>query len=247
MFEQSVLTERRRPWTMAVSATLQSAFVGAAMLLSVLSIERLPSVVLPTPLPPLPAAPDPVQIVATEIVRTTAATIEALTPFTIPTRIPTEVKMIVDPSGVPIVANSTGGIVGTGLPVGMYAGTSSVITRSTVPPPPPQPASITEKPAARETPTLRIGGNVLEGKIITRVIPTYPRLAVNARISGTVHLIGIVGRDGLVRELTVVNGHPLLVAAALAAVRQWVYSPTYLNGEAVEVTAPIQVHFTLGR
>jgi protein TonB len=62
-----------------------------------------------------------------------------------------------------------------------------------------------------------------------------------------VRLAGIIGRDGTVRELKVVEGHPLLVAAAVAAVRQWLYVPTLLNGEPVEVIAPIEVNFTLSR
>jgi protein TonB len=188
-----------------------------------------------------------VQIVATEVVRTAAATLNVLRPFTEPASIPRAVAMIVDPPGQPVVAPVPDGFVGTGLPVGMYAATSSVITRSALPPAPPPQAKGAENQAAKETKTIVLGGNVLEGKLLKRVIPVYPRLAVNARISGTVRLMGVIGRDGLVRELRVVDGPALLIGAALDAVRQWVYSPTYLNGEAVEVMAPIQVNFTLGR
>ena len=78
-----------------------------------------------------------------------------------------------------------------------------------------------------------------------RMLPGYPALARQARIQGTVHLAGIVGRDGSIQQLRVVSGHPLLVGAALAAVRQWLYQPTLLNGEPVEVFAPIDVTFTL--
>jgi periplasmic protein TonB len=87
----------------------------------------------------------------------------------------------------------------------------------------------------------------MEAKLIRRVIPEYPKLARDMRISGVVRLTGIISRDGTVRELKVVEGHPLLVAAAVAAVRQWVYSPTLLNGTPVEVIAPVQVTFTLSR
>lgn len=99
---------------------------------------------------------------------------------------------------------------------------------------PPQP----EKPRA-------IGGDVLEAKILNRVIPEYPPLARQARISGIVHLVGVIGRDGVVKSLQVVGGHPMLVKSALAAVEQWRYRPTLLNGEPVEVVAPITVNFTL--
>ena len=91
-----------------------------------------------------------------------------------------------------------------------------------------------------------MGGKVQEAKLIHRVMPTYPPLARQARISGVVKLQGIIGKDGRIRELQLLSGHPLLAQAALDAVRQWVYSPTFLNNEPVEVIAPIDVNFTLG-
>jgi protein TonB len=66
-------------------------------------------------------------------------------------------------------------------------------------------------------------------------------------VSGVVELLGVLSTDGRIHELKVVRGHPLLVAAALDAVRQWIYEPTLLNGQAVEVAAPITVTFTLNR
>ena len=78
-----------------------------------------------------------------------------------------------------------------------------------------------------------------------KVIPVYPRLAIIARISGTVRLTGIIGKDGLIQQLQVIDGPQLLVQAAVDAVRQWVYRPTMLSGKPVEVIAPIDVNFTL--
>ena len=83
-------------------------------------------------------------------------------------------------------------------------------------------------------------------KLIRKVIPEYPVLAKGARISGVVHLIGIIAKDGTIRNLQLIGGHPILARAALEAVEQWVYEPTLLNGEPVEVIAPIEVSFTLG-
>ena len=82
-------------------------------------------------------------------------------------------------------------------------------------------------------------------RLLYRVEPVYPPLARQARISGTVELTGVIGVDGRIRELRVLSGHPLLAAAALGAVRQWVYEPTVLNGDPVEVVAPITVNFRL--
>jgi protein TonB len=78
-------------------------------------------------------------------------------------------------------------------------------------------------------------------------MPIYPQLARQARVSGTVELVGVIAKDGTVRQLNVISGHPLLIPAAVDAVKQWTYRPTLLSGEPVEVVAPITVHFILGQ
>ena len=57
----------------------------------------------------------------------------------------------------------------------------------------------------------------------------------------------VIGKDGTIQNLDLVSGHPLLVPAATEAVRQWVYQPTLLNGEPVEVVTQIDVNFTLSQ
>ena len=99
--------------------------------------------------------------------------------------------------------------------------------------------------AAKQDAPLRLGGNVMEAKILRRVMPVYPQLAKNARVSGKVHLMSIIAKDGTIQKLEVIDGHPLLIGAAMAAVKQWIYRPTLLNGEPVDVIAPIEVNFTL--
>ena len=84
-------------------------------------------------------------------------------------------------------------------------------------------------------------------KLIKQVIPIYPPLARSTRISGVVHLVGIIAKDGTIRNLQVLSGHPLLTKAALDAVSQWIYQPTLLSGEPVEVICPIDVNFTLSQ
>ena len=83
-------------------------------------------------------------------------------------------------------------------------------------------------------------------KLISQVRPAYPPLALQARIQGNVVLHAVISKDGAVSELQVLSGHPLLVNAAVAAVRQWRYSPTLLSGQAVEVETTITVSFVLG-
>jgi len=88
---------------------------------------------------------------------------------------------------------------------------------------------------------------VTAAKVINRVNPLYPPLARQTRISGTVRLHAIIAKDGTVQQLEVMSGHPLLVQAALDAVRQWRYQPTLLNGEPVEVDTTVDVIFSLNQ
>jgi protein TonB len=103
-------------------------------------------------------------------------------------------------------------------------------------------------PPPRPTQTrIKQGGQVQAAMIINRVQPSYPPLARQTRISGTVRLHAIIGKDGSVQQLEVISGHPLLVQSALDAVRQWRYRPTLLNNEPVEVDTTIDVIFSLNQ
>ena len=94
-------------------------------------------------------------------------------------------------------------------------------------------------------PILRVASSVEERNLITRVDPVYPPLAMQARIQGVVRFNVVIGKDGRVSNVNLVSGHPLLVAAAKDAVRQWVYKPALLNGDPVEVATEVGVNFTL--
>ena len=86
----------------------------------------------------------------------------------------------------------------------------------------------------------------MEGNLVHRVQPEYPALARQARVQGQVVLQAIISRDGAIENLQVLRGHPMLVQAALDAVRQWRYRPYVLNGEPVEVETQVTVNFILG-
>jgi len=92
---------------------------------------------------------------------------------------------------------------------------------------------------------IRVGGRVQESLAVSRPAPIYPPMAKQARIQGVVRLEATISPEGRVTNLKVISGHPLLVQAALDAVKQWVYKPTLLYGEAVEVITTIDVNFTL--
>jgi protein TonB len=115
----------------------------------------------------------------------------------------------------------------------------------TLPPPPkpPAPKPVEMGPAK----PLSVSGGVQNAKLLRKILPQYPPLARQARISGTVRLVGIIGKDGTIQNLQLVSGPPLLVDAAFQAVRQWIYSPTLLSGQPVEVIAPIDVVFILNQ
>jgi periplasmic protein TonB len=92
---------------------------------------------------------------------------------------------------------------------------------------------------------MRRSGEVMAAMLVHRVEPQYPPIAKLAHISGVVHLRAIIGKDGSVRELEVVDGNPLLAQAARVAVQNWRYQPTRLNGEPVEVETYVTVNFIL--
>lgn len=115
-------------------------------------------------------------------------------------------------------------------------------------PPGAEPSAATQSeppPAEPGTPRVRVGGLVQASKLVNAPAPEYPPLARQARIQGVVRFTVVIGTDGSVRHVQVINGHPLLIEAALAAAKQYVYQPTSLNGKPVEVVTDADVNFTL--
>jgi TonB family protein len=100
-------------------------------------------------------------------------------------------------------------------------------------------------PPTGDTKRVTIGGNVQQAKLVRQVRPEYPPLAKQARIQGVVQLQVIIATDGTVKNIAVINGHPLLIPPTLDAVRQWQYQQTLLNNQPVEVQTQVDVNFTL--
>ena len=94
---------------------------------------------------------------------------------------------------------------------------------------------------------IRVGGNVQQANLIQQPRPVYPPDAKKARIQGTVRMMVIIAKDGTVKNIELESGHPMLVSSAMEAVRQWVYRPTLLNGEPVEVQTTVDVNYTLNQ
>jgi protein TonB len=166
-----------------------------------------------------------------------------------PKSVPKEITIIKEeelPPGGAGVGGVMGGIPGGvagGAPGGVLGSIISSTPTAILPPPPPPPVKKEDTRPKRIT----IGGNVQQAKLVRQPKPMYPPLAKQARISGVVHLAAVISKDGTIQDLKVISGHPLLIPSALEAVKQWVYQPTLLNGEPVEVSTQIDVNFTLSQ
>jgi len=104
-----------------------------------------------------------------------------------------------------------------------------------------------EPPPPAEAPleAVRIGGSIPEPRKLRNVNPVYPPEAIQARVQGVVVLECTISPTGQVVKTRVLRSIPLLSEAAVAAVRQWEYTPTLLNGVAVPVIMTVTVNFKL--
>ncbi len=93
---------------------------------------------------------------------------------------------------------------------------------------------------------IRVDGNVQHANLVRQIAPVCSPLATQARIGGKVKFSVVVEKAGGLRDIQVISGHPLLIAAALDAVKQWEYRPTLLNGEPVEVVTSVELNMPCG-
>jgi len=217
---------------------VQVLFLLILILIPLIYTEALPrtlmSSILLAPPPPPPPPPPPA---AVQVIHKPVAHLMEAGKLVAPKAIPKELKQIKEESEPDMGAGMIGGVPG-GVAGGSSGGVlGGVIGGAGNAPPPPK---VTPK-------RVTVGGNVQAARLVNRVQPIYPPLARQTRISGTVKLHAIIGKNGAVEQLQVVSGHPLLVQSALDAVRQWRYQPTLLNGDPVEVDTEIDVIFSLAQ
>jgi hypothetical protein len=94
---------------------------------------------------------------------------------------------------------------------------------------------------------VRIGAGVMAGSKIGGAVPVYPAEDKQSHTSGAVHMHAVIGTDGRIHQLTVVDApSSTLAISALAAVRTWVYKPFLLNGLACSVETSITVNYNFG-
>ncbi len=239
MFEDSLIEsgnklKTKRGVTSMVAFIFEIALIGIMVLIPLLFTEALPkaqlmmSLVAPPPPPPPPPPPTVVHVV--KQVQTNIINDQLRTP----TKIPKKIEMIKeDAAPPPMTAGVVGGIDnGPGQVGGVIGG----IISST-------PVAV---PKVATPQRIRVSMGVTQGLKIRDVKPSYPALARQARIQGTVVLQAVISKEGSIEGLKVLSGHPMLVPAAIDAVKQWKYKPYILNGEPVEVDTQVTVNFTLG-
>ncbi len=250
MFEQSLVdasgAHGTRPWAVPAAAGGQMLLVGIALAIPLIYTEMMPGIRLVTPMVPFKAvAPPEVRPVqqhqaAPSRTRVPVISLASLIPRIVPDRI-----AIITEGPIEIATNQSpdGSIIGV-----PYAGPAVSSTPAVAPPPDPKKADPPKKdPPPTPSGPVPVGGIVKQPQLITYVKPVYPPLARQARIQGQVRISAILARDGSVTSMQLVSGHPLLVQAALDAVRLWRYRPTTLNGQPVEVAMSIDVNFTLSQ
>jgi len=253
MFEQTFVEgtgKTNKSWTVMVSFIGQIVLITVAVILPLIYTDVLPATTLqsflvapppPPPPPPPPAAAPPVKVVKVIPRQFDAGKLMA------PKSVPKEIAVIKEDelpppsSGVAGVVGGVGSGVAGGTVGGVLGGIIGGIPSAAPPPPPPPPVKV----AAPQR--IKVGGNVQSAMIIRKTPPIYPQLAKSARVSGVVHLAAVIAKDGTIQELHSLGGPALLIQAAMDAVKTWVYRPTMLNGEPVQVETTIDVNFTLNQ
>lgn len=239
MFEQTFVAHTpvaARGWTLVASTIGQTGLIAGLALVPLLQPDLLPrsalTSILTTPTLPPAKAPGPPPRELGRAAKPRRNVVRAAV-FTAPPAIPPRVAMIDTLDEAPVNSAPVGVV---GVPLGLGNTTHEHAFALTPPPAPvePKPAPKAAPPPAPAT-RIQVGGYVQEGMLVHRVIPVYPRLAVQNRLEGQVVFRALIGRDGIIAALRVVSGHPVFVQAATDAVREWRYRPTLLNGDPCEV------------
>ena len=226
--EQRKRERKIRRRALAISITLQAVTLAVILLVPLLG-KPAPISLIATPVPPYYSRPKPPHVTITQVIH------QQRTPpkgFFAPTRIPQHINTDRQPpqqtvdegpaEGVPII--------------GSIPFVDARATTQPVPPPPqPKPPKVVHL------------SQIDASKLVYRVEPIYPVLMKQIGKSGKVDLHAIIGEDGTIQSLEAVGGDPMFFASAMQAVKQWRYTPTMLNGQAVKVDTYITVIYNLSR
>lgn len=230
--------------TLATSFVLHLSLLGLVLLVSVwftntLDLRNYTMTLLVAPPPAAPPSPPPKVVAAAQPVQSHRV-------FTVggkllmPTAIPKQIAMVKEAPLAP--ESETDGIFG-GVPGGVAGGAIGGILEGLKSPALPAPAEAAKPEAARGP--IPVGGNVRPPRILTQTSPEYPLIARQAGIQGEVIISATIDSHGEVVDMKVVSGPPLLYQAAMKALAQWKFEPTYLNGEPVAIRWNATVRFRI--
>lgn len=235
LIESDVVAHKtKKSMTLPVSIALHAIALLIAVVVPILTSEELPEptsavkafFVEPAAAPPPPPPPPPPAQKPVNIPRPVATPVPTETKFTAPVEVPEEIQ---PEEGIDLgVEGGTPGGVEGGVPGGVVGGVVGGLPDA----PPPMQA-------------VRVGGQIKEPKKLKNVPPVYPDIARQARVQGVVILECTISPQGKVTEVKVLRGIPLLDQSAMDAVKQWVYTPTLLNGVPVPVIMTVTVNFRL--
>ncbi len=234
LIESDVVAHKtNRSLTFPVSIAIHAVVLLAVVIVPILTSEELPEptaavrafFVEPAAPPPPPPPPPPPAPKAPTAPKTPVRPVTEAPKFIAPIEVPEEVR---PEAGIDLGIEGVPGGVEGGVPGGVVGGVIGGL--SDAPPP---------------TQAVRVGGQIKEPKKLKAVQPIYPDIAKQARVQGVVILECTISPQGRVTNVTLLRGIPLLDQAAIDAVKQWVYTPTLLNGVPVPVIMTVTVNFKL--
>lgn len=243
LLEMSTTRPGRRTFDFIASIFVHAFLLGTLLMIpfyftEALDLTQFTRTLLVAPPPPPP--PPPAASAVVKRVVTIKRVFMHAGKLTAPSAIPQKIAMIKEQVLPPDVVEGVVGGVPGGVPGGQMGGViGGIITgaeRASIPAMP--------RPPAPKAP-IRVGGRVKPPRPISTPPPAYPPLAKIGRVQGEVDIDTVIDTDGNVVQMRVLSGPPLLIPAALEALRMWRYEPTYLNEQPVPVSMLVVVRFHL--
>lgn len=223
--------QRRKPLDWLISVAAHAAMIGAILVAPMFFARQMVFAGSETTFlvaPPLPVAPPPPLGVARAMQQ---KQIFSLAKLTVPVVIPKTNEA--SRSFSDAAPDLSAALAGSGAPDGSFGGILGGA------------GSVGSLAPAGSVGTLRVGGQVQRPQSVYNPEPEYPSKARKAKIQGDVQIDAIVDKDGNVVQAHALSGPPLLIEAAIKAVSQWKYEPTYLNGSPYPLELIVDVNFRL--
>ena len=239
LLEASPTRPQRRVKDVLISVALHSLVLVVVILVPLYATQTIDlkyfttTLLVPPPPPPAPAPPATVITKPRSVPRRLLTDGKLLAPTVIPNKV-----VILKEAALPPEEGFAGGVPG-GVPGGQLGGVlGGIISEASR-------TSVPLAPSTQPRSPLRVGGRVKAPRLLQQPPLIYPVLARQAKVQGVVSIDAVIDESGNVVEMRVLSGPPLLLQAALQAVSQWKYEPTYLNDKPVAVQLIVTVTFQL--